>query len=310
MNYADLLRCYIKKSRLTLDEISLKLRQQGIAATKPYLSKLQNGKTPPASDKLNQALAEITDGDAKKLQWASFVEKAPEDVKRFFTLVENPLMFSLLKVEEKFPGFLEGKYKGSNLTKEIMYSEEFKQFYDLFGAFIEGIEKENQNPISKEEYEEIYKEEPPLEKGKVIQINLYEAYLDHAKKTINKTPDQLLDDVTFFNVCTEAFHALELRLDQIIANSIIRNGAEPEWATEYIEGLSLREKLESDLKIHLGYDITAESFYTDLVNIIKLRKQPANPLAKTEKKTAENIINIIENAIKAINLKVNENGFE
>lgn len=224
-------------------------------------------------------------------------------------------MLSLLKVEEKFPGFLKGKYRGSNRSKEIMHSEEFKQFYDLFGVFIEGIEENYQvsldwPTISKEEHEEINNEEPPLEKRKVIQINLYEAHLDRAKKTINITPDHLLDEVTFFNVYTEAFHALELRLDHIIAKSIIRNGAEPEWATEYIESLSLREKLESGLKIHLGYDITAESFYTDLVNIIKQRKQLGNPLTKTEKKTAENIINIIENAIKAINLKVNENGFE
>lgn len=224
-------------------------------------------------------------------------------------------MFSLLKIEEKFPGFLEGKYKGSSRTKEIMNSEEFKQFYDLFGVFIEGIEKDYQDPrswptISKEEFEEIYNEEPTLDKRKVIQINLYDAYLDHAKEIINKTPDQLLDEITFFNVCTEAFYALELRLDQIIAKSIIRNGAEPEWASEYLEGLSLREKLESGLKIHLGYDITAESFYTDLVNTINLRKQIVNTSTKTDKQTAENIVNIIENVIKAINLRVNENGFE
>lgn len=224
-------------------------------------------------------------------------------------------MFSLLKVEEKFPGFLEGKYKGSSRNTEIINSKEYKQLHDLFGNFIEDIDKNNQDPrswptISPEEYEEIFKGEPPLEKRKVIQINLYDAYLNHAKETINKTPDQLLDEITFFNVCTEAFYALELRLDQIIAKSIIRNGAEPEWASEYIEGLSLKEKLESGLKIHLGYDITAESFYTDLVNTINLRKQIANTSTKTDKKTAENIINIAKNAINAINLKVNENGFE
>lgn len=287
----------------------------GKSVSQGYISQLVRGETPPASDEVNTVIAEVTGGDAKKLSWAAFVEKAPEDIKSIFTLVENPLMFSLLKIEEKFPGFLEGKYKGSNRTKEIMNSEEFKQFYDLFGNFIEGIDKHYQDPrswptISKEEFEEIYNEELPLDKGKVIQINLYDAYLDHAKETLNKTPDQLLDEITFFNVCTEALYALELRLDQIIAKSIIRNGAKPEWASDYIECLSLKEKLESGLKVHLGYDITAELFYTDIVNTINLRKQIANTSTKTDKKTAVNIINIAENAINAINLKVNENGFE
>jgi repressor LexA len=81
VDYAELLRTYIKKSRLTLDEISEKLEEKGLTASKQYLSKLQNGKTAPASEKLNQALAEITDGDAHALILLAYLEKAPEEIK-------------------------------------------------------------------------------------------------------------------------------------------------------------------------------------------------------------------------------------
>jgi repressor LexA len=81
VDYAELLRTYIKNSRLTLDEISEKLEEKGLTASKQYLSKLQNGKTAPASEKLNQALAEITDGDAHALILLAYLEKAPEEIK-------------------------------------------------------------------------------------------------------------------------------------------------------------------------------------------------------------------------------------
>jgi len=80
MNYSELLQSYIKKSNLTLDEISEKLSSYKLSATKQYLSKLQNGKTPPASDELNRALAEITGGDAESLLLAGHIEKAPPEV--------------------------------------------------------------------------------------------------------------------------------------------------------------------------------------------------------------------------------------
>ncbi|MGG3874716.1 hypothetical protein [Brevibacillus laterosporus] len=85
MKYADLLKKYIRESRLTLDEISEILNKLNLTASKQYLSKLQNGRTPPASDELNRALAEITGGDPEPLIISSFTEKAPEEVKKIFT---------------------------------------------------------------------------------------------------------------------------------------------------------------------------------------------------------------------------------
>ena len=90
MNYSDLLKKYIKDSRLTLDEISEKLNSYNLSASKQYLSKLQNDKLPPASESLNRAIAEITGGDPEELIVAAYLEKAPEEVKKRINVEEQP----------------------------------------------------------------------------------------------------------------------------------------------------------------------------------------------------------------------------
>lgn len=88
MQYAELLKNYIKKSGYTLDEISEKLQDKGLTATKQYLSRLQNGKNPPASEELNRAIAEVTGGNPDSLIMAGYLEKAPESVKALLPDVE------------------------------------------------------------------------------------------------------------------------------------------------------------------------------------------------------------------------------
>lgn len=108
MRYKDLLKEYIKQSRLTLDEISAKLNKYGLTASKQYLSKLQNGKTPPASEKLNKALAEITGGDSNKLIWAGYIEKAPEDIKKIaHFLLDETVVEKGIKLLKKYPDFFD-----------------------------------------------------------------------------------------------------------------------------------------------------------------------------------------------------------
>jgi len=82
MSYAELLKSYIRSSRLTLQEISESLNKRNLSASTQYLSKLQNGKVPPASKELNRALAEITGGDAEQLVITAYIEKAPSEVKK------------------------------------------------------------------------------------------------------------------------------------------------------------------------------------------------------------------------------------
>ncbi|QOS98147.1 helix-turn-helix domain-containing protein [Brevibacterium sp. JNUCC-42] len=84
MRYSDLLREYIEKSNLSLTQISDSLRERGYSTHKGHISKLQNGKLPPASEELSRALAEITGGDPYALIIAAYEEKAPEEVKKIF----------------------------------------------------------------------------------------------------------------------------------------------------------------------------------------------------------------------------------
>lgn len=89
MNYADLLKTYIKQSRYTLEEISELLLKKGLSASREHLSRLQNGKTPPASEELNRAIAEITGGDPEALIVAAYKEKAPPEVREILEQYGN-----------------------------------------------------------------------------------------------------------------------------------------------------------------------------------------------------------------------------
>ncbi|QRG68559.1 hypothetical protein [Brevibacillus choshinensis] len=100
MNYADLLKSYIKKSRYTLEEISELLVKKGLSATREHLSRLQNGKSQPASDELNRALAEITGGDINQLLWAAYVEKAPPEIKEVLVPIDEELLKKLHDIAE------------------------------------------------------------------------------------------------------------------------------------------------------------------------------------------------------------------
>jgi transcriptional regulator with XRE-family HTH domain len=80
INYSMLLRKAISKSDLSLSQISRRLEVEGINATKTYLSKLQSGKKPPASDKLNDALALVLGIDPLTLRVSAYKEKIPQEV--------------------------------------------------------------------------------------------------------------------------------------------------------------------------------------------------------------------------------------
>lgn len=123
MNYAEILKKYIKESKMTLDEISEEIEKRGLTATKQYLSKLQNGKTPPASEKMNKVLAEVTGGDEDKLNWYAYVEKAPEGFKDIMYAIGDDLVPIGKKLNDKFPGFLEGKYYKSFIEQQPEYVE-------------------------------------------------------------------------------------------------------------------------------------------------------------------------------------------
>ncbi|WP_157843132.1 LexA family transcriptional regulator [Bacillus sp. FJAT-42315] len=87
--YHEILKKYIRESGLSLDEISKRLEHSGFSTKKAYLSRLQNGKIPPAGDELNRALASILDRDEYELILTSYLEKAPPEFKKLINENEN-----------------------------------------------------------------------------------------------------------------------------------------------------------------------------------------------------------------------------
>lgn len=70
----------IKTSGKNLREIANKCRLHGVTVDASYLSKLQTGKKPPASDKLNKVFAIVLNGDYEALTIAAYREKIPANV--------------------------------------------------------------------------------------------------------------------------------------------------------------------------------------------------------------------------------------
>lgn len=85
MEYHELLRAAIEESGWSLTEITRRMeRQTGVKITKSYLSKLMNGKKPPASEQINSALAyvlsPVTSINLKDLRVAAYKQLIPSDV--------------------------------------------------------------------------------------------------------------------------------------------------------------------------------------------------------------------------------------
>lgn len=80
MTYASLLKKSIEEADLSLRQISRRLKQRGIKLDPAILSKMKNGKMPPAKDHVNIALAEVLGIDAEKLRVVAVKETIPPEL--------------------------------------------------------------------------------------------------------------------------------------------------------------------------------------------------------------------------------------
>ncbi|AYK05296.1 MULTISPECIES: hypothetical protein [Brevibacillus] len=80
MKYSDILRQCIENSCLSLSQICNQLQKYGFKTNKGYLSKLQNGRIPPAGDELNDAISKVIGINAIKLKVAAYRERIPNDI--------------------------------------------------------------------------------------------------------------------------------------------------------------------------------------------------------------------------------------
>jgi ribosome-binding protein aMBF1 (putative translation factor) len=80
VNYQTMLKSGIEKKGLSLTQVSFRLAKHDICLDKSVLSKMQNGKLPPAKDEINIALAEILDLDPVQFRVAAAKEILPDSL--------------------------------------------------------------------------------------------------------------------------------------------------------------------------------------------------------------------------------------
>lgn len=86
LSYKKLLSELVKNSGLTLRDIADRCRERGVSIDPSYISKIQTGKQAPPSDEVSRVLAEVLESDPIELIWLGYVEKAPEEIKGYFTV--------------------------------------------------------------------------------------------------------------------------------------------------------------------------------------------------------------------------------
>lgn len=80
MRYFEILNDSIKRTNLSLSEITKMLEENEVKIDRSYLSKLSSGNKAPASDRINEALAKVLKIDPLELKAAAYREKIPDDV--------------------------------------------------------------------------------------------------------------------------------------------------------------------------------------------------------------------------------------
>jgi|GEM_PF-2307446 len=198
MNYSELLSSYIKESNMSLSAISDKLKEKGFSTDKGYLSKLQNGKIPPAGEKLNLALADILNGNATRLEFLAYIEKAPDDlIKSILSNLDEELINSYILFSEKFHGRTIN-FLGEN-DPDIEESDEFKKIKEFSFNHLEKLmlsgESSTVNESTLDMWQDNYKEYAFFSENKDRIKQYLENYgYDSAMALINKLLDLELKD--------------------------------------------------------------------------------------------------------------------
>lgn len=80
MEYSELLKSGIENAGISLSQVCLKLMKKDITLDKALLSKMQNGKFPPAKDEVNIALADVLGINPNELRLAAAKEVIPSEL--------------------------------------------------------------------------------------------------------------------------------------------------------------------------------------------------------------------------------------
>jgi hypothetical protein len=318
---------------MSLTQITDELKDKGFSSHKGYISKLQNGKLPPAGEDLNRALADITGGDAQKLIWAAYVEKAPEELKGLLSNVDDldnlynhaidlyALNITrngkiLPEYSEHLYSILKPRYK-ENITLEWFSDPEYfksgfkKMDIESKGAMLEFI-LNNYVLNEEDKLQSSINQSTTKFHEQNSNISLYENYLINAKKIINQTSPDELNQTMISEAIISAYNALEIRVNEVLLKSIENSGISKEIGIDVLRDLTLSKKIHNEIEKYLDYDITNEPFFLELWTGIALRNQIVyNALSEPVSiELAKKMVMTMEKAINTINSHAKQKGFE
>lgn len=106
MSYREILSESIEKSGLTLKEISILCKDQGVKITESYISQLRSGKLTSPSIDISQALSKVLNIHPDILVLESYLDKAPEALNEFLRRVRffhnyDKLLYSQDEIEDR-----------------------------------------------------------------------------------------------------------------------------------------------------------------------------------------------------------------
>lgn len=96
MKYSEMLRQAISSTGLPLRRIANKFDDYGVNIDPSYLSRLQTGKSSPATDDINKIIAMVLGIDEYKLRLAAYLGKIPDDLQKHIAL-KNSAVGELLE---------------------------------------------------------------------------------------------------------------------------------------------------------------------------------------------------------------------
>jgi transcriptional regulator with XRE-family HTH domain len=304
MDYASLLRDYITKSGLSLSQIATELNKRGFSTDKGYISKLQNAKIPSAGEPMNKALAEITGGDADKLSWYAYVEKAPEGFKNILQQLGEEIIPAGKKLLEEFPGFFERDYD----LDELLDSPTYKDFQDVYDG-----------SITKLGYLDIrnFKEKSDSTSAKANSIVESSVKMPMHLQILNTAKQMLENNLNYDSVnklaIVEAHLALELRVGEVLLKDMVQtSNTQEELAFDYLKMLPLREKINGPLRKNFDLrDITFGEF-SDLLILVDLRSTIVHGKHPDEitKEKAKEMVDLVDKVLNAIDRNAREKGIE
>ncbi|KAB2334280.1 helix-turn-helix domain-containing protein [Bacillus mesophilum] len=149
MIYHELLNEYIKKSGLSLRQISEQMKNRGVKIDKSYISKLQNGVVNPPSLVITLALADVTGGEPEKL-----VQLAQSDG------ISSQFLTEMLSVsEDLMKKSLDQKWLLEKMSKLEMLEKENKELKSMVLWSARRLHKTYKGYIY-DDYEKVTGEKP------------------------------------------------------------------------------------------------------------------------------------------------------